>query len=187
MEEWNPDLQPEDFPPELRALLVEDVAELRDSFEQVQALWAATIERARSLPEAKLHQSVDGQWSFVRTLRHLIYAIDTWVGRMIRAEEHPFHRWGQPFSEYEDATRDLGLDLDAEPSLDEVLAVHAERVQGVRDLLAGFSNTDLDQICVPDDTIHPTEPHSVRSCLWTVVEEAWWHHRFAERDLATLG
>lgn len=186
MEDWDPDLRLEDFPAELRALLVDDIAELRDSFETVQGLWAATIERARRLPEAKLHESVDGDWSFVRTLRHVIYAIDTWVGRMIRDDEHPFHPWGQPFSEYTDAAEDLGLDLDAEPSLDEVLAVHAGRVQGVRDLLAGYSNTDLDQVCVPDDTTHPTEPHSIRNCLLTVIEEGWWHNGFANRDLDAL-
>ena len=187
MEDWTPDLQLADFPEELKALLVEDVSELRDSFETVQALWATTIERARTLPEAKLHESVDGEWSFVRTLRHVIYAIDTWVGRMIRDDARPFHPWGQPFSEYTDATEDLGLDLEAEPSLDEVLIVHAERVQGVRDLLAGYSNTDLDQVCTPDDTAHPTEPHSIRICLWTVIEEGWWHNGFANRDLDALG
>ncbi len=186
MEDWDPDLRLEDFPAELRALLVEDIAELRDSFEQVQTLWAATIERARVLPEEKLHESVDGEWSVVRTLRHVIYAIDTWVGRMVRGEEHPFHPWGQPFSEYTDAAADLDLDLDAEPSFDEVLAVYNDRVQSVRDLLAGLSNTDLDRVCTPDDTTHPTEPQPVRICLWTVIEEGWWHNGFANRDLDAL-
>ena len=192
MEDWDPELQLEDFPDELQALLVEDVSELRDSFEQVQAMWATTIERARNLPEEKLHESVDGQWSFVRTLRHLIYAIDTWVGRMIRDDERPFHPWGQPFSEYADAAEDLSLDLEADPSLDEVLLVFNERVQGVRvqgvrDLLAGLSNTDLDRVCTPDDTTHPDAPHAVRICLWTVIEEGWWHNGFANRDLDALG
>jgi uncharacterized damage-inducible protein DinB len=186
MQDWDPDMGLEDLPNELKALLVEDISELRDSFETVQSMWAATIQRARALPEARLHESVNGEWSFVRTLRHVIYAIDTWVGRMIRDDEHPFHPWGQPFSEYEDAAADLHLDLDAEPSLDEVLVVHTERVQGVRDLLAGYSNTDLEQVCTPDDTTHPTEPHTIRVCLWTVIEEGWWHDGFANRDLDAL-
>src|SRR5215218_7666851 len=143
MQDWDPELELQDFPEELKALLVEDIAELRDSFEQVQAMWAVTIERARALPAEKLHESVGGEWSFVRTLRHYVYAIDTWAGRMIRDDDQPFHPWGQPFSEYADAAEDLDLDLEAEPSLDEVLVVFTERVQGVRDLLAGFSNTDL--------------------------------------------
>lgn len=186
MPDWHPDLQPEDFPEELQALLVEDVSELRDAFEAVQALWAETIARARTLPEAALHESVGGEWSFVRTLRHVVYGIDTWVGRMVRDDPQPFHPWGQPFDEYADAAMDLGLDLDAEPSLDEVLPVLDERVQGVRDLLAGLSNTDLDEVCTPDDSAHPTQPHTVRACLWTVIEEGWWHRQFAERDLALL-
>ena len=186
MEDWDPDMAPEDFPEELQALLVDDVAELRDSFEQVQALWAATIDRARGFSEEQLHQSVAGEWSFVRTLRHVIYAIDTWVGRVVLERERPFHPWGQPFSEYTDAVVDLALDLEAEPSLDEVLLVHTERVSQVRDLLADASNTDLDRVCTPDDTTHPSEPHTVRQCVQVVVEEGWWHNGFANRDLDAL-
>ena len=187
MEEWDPDLQLEDFPAELQTLLrVEDIAGLRDSFEQVQALWAATIDRARGFSEEQLHESVAGEWSFVRTLRHVIYAIDTWIGRVVLERERPFHPWGQPFSEYTDAVVALALDLEAEPSFAEVLAVHAERVQGVRDLLADLSTPDLDRVCTPDDTTHPTEPHSVRDCLLVVVEEGWWHNGFANRDLDVL-
>src|SRR3954449_7259800 len=49
----------------------------------MRATWAAleeecakTIARAQALPEEKLHQSVDGEWSFVQTIRHLVFATD---------------------------------------------------------------------------------------------------------------
>ena len=29
-------------------------------------------------------------------------------------------------------------------------------------------------------------PHLVRDCISTVLEEEFWHHRYAERDLAEL-
>ena len=32
----------------------------------------STVERARALPAAALHESVDGEWSFIETLRHLV-------------------------------------------------------------------------------------------------------------------
>ena len=45
--------------------------------------------------------SVDGEWSFAQTLRHLVLATDTWLGRAILGVEQPFHPLGQPYAEYE--------------------------------------------------------------------------------------
>ena len=115
MEQWDPDVGLEDFPTELRELLVDDAAGLREAFEQVQAQWDETIARAKALPEAKRHESVDGEWSLTRTLRHLVYATDIWISRLVFGESQPYHPWGQPFTELEDLDA-LGLDLDAEPS-----------------------------------------------------------------------
>ncbi len=186
MEEWDPDVGLEDFPTELRELLVDDAAGLREAFEQVQAQWDETIARAKALPEPKRHESVDGEWSLTRTLRHLVYATDIWISRLVFGESQPYHPWGQPFTELEDLDA-LGLDLDAEPSFAAVLEVRASRVQRVRGLLAGLTDADLDRECVPpDQATHPAEPHPLKICLWTVIEEEWWHHRFFERDLTAL-
>ncbi|WP_204306594.1 DinB family protein, partial [Klebsiella pneumoniae] len=45
----------------------------------VERRWAETVERARRLDPGLLHESVDGEWSFIHTLRHLAFATDTWV------------------------------------------------------------------------------------------------------------
>jgi len=42
-----------------------------------------TVERARLLPPDLLHESVDGEWSFIETLRHLVFATDSWIRRVI--------------------------------------------------------------------------------------------------------
>jgi hypothetical protein len=186
VDEFRPDAPLEEWPEELRALLVDDAEGLRRRFDDEQARWGETVERARALPEARLHESVDGEWSFLRTLRHVIYATDTWIGRMVFAETAPFHPWGQPFDELGDATPD-GLDLAAEPGLEAVLEALDTRVVRVRQLLAGLTDADLDRECAPPDaTTHPDEPHALKVCIWTVLEEGWWHRRFADRDLAAL-
>src|SRR5215218_3995956 len=55
----------------------------RAAWDVVEALWAATIERARQLPEATVHERVDGEWSLVETQRHLLFASDAWLGSAV--------------------------------------------------------------------------------------------------------
>ena len=55
-----------------------------------EEVWATTVERARRLPEEKLHERVDGEWSFVQTLRHLVFATDSWVLRAIQGDPYPY-------------------------------------------------------------------------------------------------
>jgi len=40
----------------------------------LERLWEGTVARARTFPEAELHRGVDGEWSFIQTLRHLGFA-----------------------------------------------------------------------------------------------------------------
>lgn len=47
----------------------------------LEALWARTVERARRLPPELLHESVDGEWSFIETFRHLVFATGSWIRR----------------------------------------------------------------------------------------------------------
>jgi hypothetical protein len=48
-----------------------DPAGFRTAWDVVERLWSGTVERAHRLDPALLHESVDGEWSFVETLRHL--------------------------------------------------------------------------------------------------------------------
>ena len=52
--------------------------------------WATTITRALALPDDTLHESVDDEWSFVQTLRHLVFAMDKWfTAPILGAGFHP--------------------------------------------------------------------------------------------------
>ena len=50
--------------------------EFRDAWDVVERLWAGTVERARGFAPEQLHESVDGEWSFIETLRHPAFATD---------------------------------------------------------------------------------------------------------------
>ncbi len=85
-------------------------------------LWEATLQRARLLPEAELHEQVNGEWSFGETQRHLLLAGDAWLGNAVLEEEAPYHPWGLPAGGVPpDAMAKLGLIPDATPTLDDVL------------------------------------------------------------------
>jgi hypothetical protein len=136
------------------------------------------------LPTDKLHVRVDGEYSFVETLRHLLFAGDAWLQRMVLKAPDPFHAWGVPPNLPRDAPPDTG------PGLEEVLRVREERAALVRAHLEGLSEADLRlRVGGPWDPPDLAEAQraSVLDCFRVVFREEWWHHRFAERDLARAG
>jgi hypothetical protein len=64
-----------------------------------------------------------GEWSFAQTLRHLVMATDTWLGRAILDIQHPFHRIGQPGVEYETDGNDMSMFATVATSCADVLEV----------------------------------------------------------------
>lgn len=80
-------------------------------------------------------------------------------------------------------------DHSARPTLDEVLALRADRMAGVREVMAGLTDDRLagstDPVSPPG--YPPAESYAVHRCLQTVVLEEWEHRLYAERDLAVLG
>jgi hypothetical protein len=63
----------------------------------LERLWEQTVDRARRLPPELLHESVDGEWSFIQTLRHLVFASDSWVSRAILGNPAPWDALGLPW------------------------------------------------------------------------------------------
>ena len=162
-----------------------------DSFRAAWAIdqkaWAKTVERARRLPEEKLHEQVDGEWSFIQTLRHLVFATDSWIRRALQGDPSPHHPLGLPFSEMGDIPG-VPNDPDARPSLDEVLALRADRMQGVSDVIEGLTDEQLEGLTEPVAEVgYPaSESFPVRRCVAAIVIEEWEHNLFANRDLAVL-
>ena len=75
----------------------------------IESLWSATKARAAALDEATLHERVDGEWSFLETLRHLIFVTDAWISGIVLGRTGQFHEIGVAPSFIEDP-RGLGLD-----------------------------------------------------------------------------
>ena len=98
---------------------------LRTSWQPFDAAWSDAIERVRQLPDEQRHASVDGEFSFVQTLRHLVFATDKWFTVPVLGEA--FHPLGLPNT----GSLDFGwpgLDLTATPSFDELMEMTADRL-----------------------------------------------------------
>ncbi|WP_160667423.1 DinB family protein [Pseudarthrobacter sp. ATCC 49987] len=157
---------------------------LRAAWAALERTWSATLERAAAMPAGTVEISVDGEWSFAQTLRHLFMATDTWLGRAILEIEQPYHPIGQPHAEYETDGYDLAVFSAAAPSYAEVLEARAGRVAMVRDFLAAVTPADLS--LARKNPWGPEHVVTVLSCLHTILEEEWEHHRYAVRDLGAI-
>jgi hypothetical protein len=159
----------------------EDPDGLRAAWAKLERTWAATLERVAAMPAGTVDVSVGGEWSFAQTLRHLVMATDTWLGRSILEIEQPYHPIGQPNAEF---TADAIFTATA-PSYAEVLEVRAGRVAMVRDFLATVTSADL--AATRRNPHAPEHREAVLSCLHVILQEEWEHHRFAVRDLDAIG
>ncbi|MQA01205.1 MAG: DinB family protein [Streptosporangiales bacterium] len=167
---------------------VRTAADFRAMWRTVERLWALAVARAERLPEAARGERVDGEWSFVETLRHLVFITDTWASRTVLDEELPYHRLGLPQTAYAPAdAAALGIDLEARPPYTEVLEVRADRMALVRGIVDDLTDAELGRACARSPAPgYPAESRSVGECLGVVMEEECEHHRFAIRDLAVL-
>ncbi len=175
-------------PERVQLRTVRTADDVRAMWRTVERLWADTATQAHRLPEAALHERVDEEWSFIETLRHLVWVTDSWASRTVLDEAFPYHRLGLPQSWYApDDAEALGIDLDADPSSAEVVAVRADRTAVVRRIVDGLTDTELGRTCSRSPAPgYPEEERSVGECLGVVMVEECEHHRFAVRDLARL-
>jgi DinB superfamily/Pentapeptide repeats (8 copies) len=164
-----------------------DADGFREAWDIVERLWQQTVERARGMAPELLHERVDGEWSFIETQRHLVFATDAWVTRAMLGEPSPWHPLDLPHDEMPDKPG-IPRDREARPSLDEVLALRAERMATVRGVLADLTDDALARRTEPvaEPGYPELESCSVRECLETVLSEEWEHRLYAERDLDAL-
>ena len=112
--------------PERAKMRPDDADGFREAWAILERLWEGTVARAKALPETALHLSVDDEWSFIQTLRHLNFASAAWVGRMILGNPSPWHPLDLPWDEAP-GWDGIPWDGGARPPLDEVLAVRTGR------------------------------------------------------------
>lgn len=164
----------------LRSLIRSDhVAGQRDAWERLEQAWWTTIAQAEAFDEAARHEQVDGEFSFVETLRHVVFAIDKWFTAPVLGEA--FAPIGLPNRGSLDFPWP-GLEYALAPTFGDAVAAFDDRTARVRGFLAAATDGDLD----PTVEVLENGPHAVRACLQVVFEEAFWHARYAQRDLERL-
>ncbi len=167
--------------PERKLLVATDPDGMRTAWSSVERVAEATLDRARRMPSWQLDESVGDEWTFLQTLRHLVFATDRWITGPVFGDVDPFHPLGMPNPPLDDAPRDV-FDLDASPSLDDVVAVRRDRMDRVAEFLSDIDASGLDRV-VPSPNGGTA---SVRDCLHVLFREEWWHHQYANRDLDAL-
>ncbi|MDP4505733.1 DinB family protein [Nonomuraea turcica] len=162
-------------------------AGFRDAWDIIERLWEGTVQQARRLDPALLHESVAGEWSFVETLRHLVFATDAWVRRAVLGDPAPWDPLDLPWDEMPD-TPGIPRDRKARPSLDTVLELRRDRMSTVREVIDGLTDESLDSHTKPVEGTGwpPSRSFPVRECLLCILNEEWEHRLYAERDLAAL-
>ena len=172
--------------PERAKMRPTDPDGFREAWSIVTRRWDETVERARTLPSESLHERVNGEWSFIETLRHLGFATAAWVGRMVLGDPSPWHPLDLPWDEAP-GWDGIPWDREVRPSLDEVLALRHERREMVARVLDDLTREQL------ASTVTRTEPgwpqlegFPFAECLLIVLNEEWEHRNFAERDLDAL-
>ena len=157
---------------------------LRAAWATLERTWAATLERVAAMPAGTVDVSVDGEWSFAQTLRHLVLATDMWLGRAILRAEQPFHPLGQRTP----APRASGLDMS-------IFTTARRRTPRCSKPGRAASRWCVTSSPPSRPTSSPrrartrTTPITRRrtlSCLHVILEEEWEHHRFAVRDLDAI-
>jgi len=150
---------------------------LRAAWAALERTWAATLDRVAAMPEGTVDVSIDGEWSFAQTLRHLVLATDTWLRKAVLEIEQPYHPIGLRDGAPKDHTS-------VTPSYADVLEVRAGRVAMVREFLATVT---ADELATTRRNPHePSHPQTTLSCLHVILEEEWEHNRFAVRDLDAI-
>jgi uncharacterized damage-inducible protein DinB len=164
-----------------------DPAGFGQAWDAVERLWGQTVARARRLPRELLHESVDGEWSFIETLRHLVFATDAWIRRAILGDPAPWDPLDLPWDEMPD-TPGVPRDRQVRPSLEVVLELRRDRMATVRQVIEGLTEAALDSRTEPVPGPGWPRPRSypVRECLLCILNEEWEHRLYAERDLGIL-
>ena len=164
-----------------------DADGFREAWDVVDAAGTAPSSAPAALPEDLLHERVDGEWSFIETLRHLVFATDAWVLRAVLGDPAPYHPLGLAHTEMPaDTPACRTTPTPGPPSTRSSPCAPTGWRRGR--VLDELTDERLDEMTEP--VLEPGYPESesfpVRRCLGAVINEEWLHREYAERDLAGL-
>jgi hypothetical protein len=162
-------------------LLADDPTGLLSAWNIVDAFWADTVSQALHRRDEELNTRINDEWSFIETLRHLINVTDAWIGEVVLEKPSPYDPIGLP-PDFFTPGPELGLDLDAHPSVAHVIDVRGGRMAQVREAIAETPVDGLDRVCTPFGG-----QFTVLGAFQNVIFEEWAHHVYAIRDLARVG
>lgn len=157
-----------------------DPAGMREGWHVISDAWVAAIERAHGLGEGQCQASVEGEWSFVQTLRHLVFATDKWF--TVPILDGSFH----PIGISNSGSTDFGwpgIDVTAAPTFDEAVAAWQDRSRQLRQYIDVVEPPSL--TATVEVLENGTTP--LLDCIGVVFEEHFQHLRYALRDLDRLG
>lgn len=177
--------------PELDLMESHHPDELREAWQVLREQWRSTEITASALPPPALREQVDHEWSYLQTLRHLVFATDAWVARCVLGRgSGAFWSAGLPHTDQPPwFTQACGVDPRADPSVAEIEAARRERLETVGEVLDGLTPEQEASPCPRNRAKGwPSRPqeHTVGEAIRVVLSEEWAHRRFAERDLARL-
>ncbi|KYH46055.1 DinB family protein [Branchiibius sp. NY16-3462-2] len=172
--------------PEYAGLKPVDAQGYRDSWERLQQVWATTLARAETLDPALLTAHVGAEWSFIQTVRHLSFAITSWLDGAIGGDPSPWEPLDLPWDQmppHPDVPWDKTTDVDLAQAR-ELYDASAARLTAY---LGQLTDDQLDRPAKGSPNPNwPDERPEVAEALQVIFNEAFWYHRFAVRDLDQL-
>ena len=154
-----------------------DADGFRQAWDILERLWQQTVARARAMAPDLLHERVEDEWSFIETLRHLVFATDAWVSRAILGQPSPWDPLGLPHDEMPDERgRPVGQ---GRPSVAGPGARPARGPHGHRAPRCSPGSPTLSwpggPNRSPSPAIQQSESFAVRRCLQAILNEEWEH------------
>ena len=140
----------------------------------------ATLQRAGTFSEEQMQSGVNGEWSTVESLRHIVLVVDLWLSKAILGEDDPFHPMALPPSFMPPKLPGTSIDPDARPSFDEACDAARGRLKSVRIYVDALTDEELARRVA-------AHAKTVGGALNVLFTELKAHNAFMNRDLDLLG
>ena len=158
---------------------------LRAAWAALEHTWSHTLDRVAAMPTGTVDMSVDGEWSFAQTLRHLVMATDPGSAGGSSRSSSPTTRSASRTP----STRPTASDMSvfSTPARRRTPRCSRSGRAASRWCVTSSPRSLRDELAAtrghPGD---PDHPETVLSCLHVILEEEWEHHRYAVRDLDAI-
>ena len=165
-------------PPQIQRVPADAVA-ARSSVDTLMKTLEATMTRASSFTDEDQNRRVDDEWSTVESLRHIVFVVDLWLGKVIKGEEDPFHPVGLPPHFAPRVLPGSSIDADAAPTFDEACDIARARLATLSSFVDSLTAEELARGI-------GTHAETVAGGLGVIFDELTYHDLFINRDLTKI-